>query len=470
MRFNRIESFALCLGLALLLMTGSAMAGTVTATDVTYAREQAYPGRTYTLPAGNTIAHKMGVIRNSSQDFFVDLSLSSGAFAGGLATDDLTLTVIPAGGYVVSIIGPTTGSTIRFYVNVVVDPGPQPPTVTESVTFDTSGWLVTDSNDVLGGGGHIDATILTVEASTNFEFDTAGDKTDEWLWGGNVLDEVVNLTATSATIDVNTVRKYFVAGINGGDTTVQDNGAQLGVLGYSNTIYGANGTLYTLAGSSMVRVFITGDLSGVSNITWNGVGYYSLSSTQAEIRVYGGNPILNGNMEPIQITVDGTTTLASRVLKISVYLEIEESPYPYDDLYDRYILGETVLTTWSPNGTILLTNWTNGNWAVLNGRIYLWNPSSVDGEVTIRVFTLPLGFGGSTLVGTLEAGTLKTLSGVNLRVGEDILVPLGITAPYTTNGGNLVIEVTIAAPGCNGYSQVFSSGFAYGTVQLQHIN
>ncbi len=35
MRFNRIESFALCLGLALLLLTGSAMAGTVTAADVT---------------------------------------------------------------------------------------------------------------------------------------------------------------------------------------------------------------------------------------------------------------------------------------------------------------------------------------------------------------------------------------------------------------------------------------------------
>jgi hypothetical protein len=469
MRFNRIESFALCLGVALLLMTGSAMAGTATADDVTYAREQAYPGRTYTIPAGNTIVHDMGVIRNSSQDFFVDLSLSSGAFAGGLATDDLTLTVIPAGGYVVSIIGPSTGSTVRFYVNVTVDPGPQPPTVTESVTFDTSGWLVTDTSDVLGGGGSISATVVTKDSATNIEFDPVGDNTDEWLLSKNVLADV-DLTATSATIDVNTMRVHFVAGINGGDTTVQDNGAQLGILGSSSTIYGANGTLYTLAGSSMVRVFITGDLSGVTNITWNGVGYYSLNGSQAEIRVYGGNPILDGNLEDIQITVDGETALAARILKISVYLDIEESPSPYDDLYDRYILGETVLTTWSPNGTILLTNWTNGNWAALNGRIYLWNPSSVDGEVTLRVFTLPLGFGGSTLVGTLEAGLLKSESGVNLRVGEDILVPLGITTPYTTNGGNLVIEVTIAAPGCNGYSQVFSSGFAYGTVQLQRIN
>ena len=52
---------------------------------------------------------------------------------------------------------------------------------------------------------------------------------------------------------------------------------------------------------------------------------------------------------------------------------------------------------------------------------------------------------------------------------EDILTPLGITTPYTIDGGNLTLELTILAPAVRGTAQVFSSDFGFGTYPLQEI-
>ncbi len=56
---------------------------------------------------------------------------------------------------------------------------------------------------------------------------------------------------------------------------------------------------------------------------------------------------------------------------------------------------------------------------------------------------------------------------VNLKLVENILTPLGITTPYTTDGGNLTLEFTIQAADVRGAAQVFSSDFAFGTYPLQ---
>ena len=45
----------------------------------------------------------------------------------------------------------------------------------------------------------------------------------------------------------------------------------------------------------------------------------------------------------------------------------------------------------------------------------------------------------------LDLGTLEARSALNLKLAEDILTPLGITTPYTTDGGNLTLEFTIEA-------------------------
>ena len=121
--------------------------------------------------------------------------------------------------------------------------------------------------------------------------------------------------------------------------------------------------------------------------------------------------------------------------------------------------------------TLLVANFSNGNNGAFNSRVYLWNPSTSAGQVTVRVFTLPLTTGiARELTGPpLDLGTLEARSALNLKLVEDILDPLGIALPYTTDGGNLTLEFTIQAVDVRGVAQVFSSDFAFGTYPMQEI-
>ena len=121
--------------------------------------------------------------------------------------------------------------------------------------------------------------------------------------------------------------------------------------------------------------------------------------------------------------------------------------------------------------TLLVANFSNGNNGAFNSRVYLWNPSTSAGQVTVRVFTLPLNTGiAQELTGPpLDLGTLEARSALNLKLVEDILIPLGIALPYTTDGGNLTLEFTIQAADVRGAAQVFSSDFAFGTYPMQEI-
>ena len=122
--------------------------------------------------------------------------------------------------------------------------------------------------------------------------------------------------------------------------------------------------------------------------------------------------------------------------------------------------------------TLLVANFMNGNNGAFNSRVYLWNPSASAGQVTVRVFTLPLTTGiARELTGPpLDLGTLEARSALNLKLVEDILDPLGIALPYTTDGGNLTLEFTIQAVDVRGAAQVFSSDFAFGTYPMQEIS
>jgi len=121
------------------------------------------------------------------------------------------------------------------------------------------------------------------------------------------------------------------------------------------------------------------------------------------------------------------------------------------------------------NETILVATFMNGNNAVLNSRIYLFNSSDTAGDITVRVFRLPLLSGvPQELTGTpLPLGSLGAKSALNIKLAEDILVPLGIALPYTNDGGNLTVEFTVGAEKVRGVAQVFTSDFAFGTYPLQ---
>ncbi len=119
-------------------------------------------------------------------------------------------------------------------------------------------------------------------------------------------------------------------------------------------------------------------------------------------------------------------------------------------------------------GSILVANFMNGNNAFLASRIYLVNPSSSAGTVAVRVFTLGHE-GASSLLGTVDLGTLEATSARNIKLAEDILAPLEIPLPYTDNGGNLTLEFTIGVSGVHGTAQVFNHALSLGTYQLQGI-
>ena len=122
--------------------------------------------------------------------------------------------------------------------------------------------------------------------------------------------------------------------------------------------------------------------------------------------------------------------------------------------------------------TVFVANFLNGNNDAFNSRVYLWNPSTSAGNVTVRVFTLPLTGGvAQELTGTipLSLGTLGARSARNVKLAEDILTPLGVTMPYTTDGGNLTLEFRIRAPDVVGAAHVLSPSFSFGTYPLQAL-
>ncbi len=123
------------------------------------------------------------------------------------------------------------------------------------------------------------------------------------------------------------------------------------------------------------------------------------------------------------------------------------------------------------NETILVANFMNGNNAFLNSRVYLFNSSDIAGDITVRVFRLPLGSGvpQELTITPLSLGTLGPKSALNIKLAEDIPTPLGIPLPYIDDGGNLTLEFTIGSNNVRGVAQVFSGDFAFGTYTLQEI-
>jgi hypothetical protein len=119
--------------------------------------------------------------------------------------------------------------------------------------------------------------------------------------------------------------------------------------------------------------------------------------------------------------------------------------------------------------TVLVGTFFNGNNSALNSRAYLWNPTTADTTITARVYTLPL-TGPSTLLGTINLGILNARSGKNIKIAEEILFQLGLSLPYTNDGGNLLVEFTLGADNVRGTAQVFSSNMAFGTYPLEVMN
>ena len=124
--------------------------------------------------------------------------------------------------------------------------------------------------------------------------------------------------------------------------------------------------------------------------------------------------------------------------------------------------------------TVLVANWISGDTRFFKSRVYLWNPSTSAGEITVQVYNMPRPGPfdppeASELLGTLNLGTLEAESARNIIV-EQVLSEL-IPVPYTALGGNLTLVFTIGAAGVRASAQVFNNSLtlAFGTYPLQVI-
>jgi hypothetical protein len=464
------------------IMVGNAYAQT-DATEVEYAREVGEEDAEYTLPM-NTVAREMGVLRSMGDSFVVTVALSDNAeFVSGVDRDDLSMTgtnyeraSLPGGDV------DDKDTEVEFLVEVIMTEVMFP-----TITINTMGWVIRDVDDVLGGGGSISISVSTRDAGSGIALDP-GSESDTWLTSefAVVTDDFV---ATTATIDVGTNRVNFVATISA-DSLTMDVGATLGI-GKNDGPLNLNGTIYGLDADSDVILTISGNLIGIDNIHWGGEGGEggedvdidddAIDAGEAVITIAGNSGLFDGTARGFTITVDDETSLAPRTLTLTVDLDLD--PDRTDTSGDGSSARELVsgtLTVWSLNGTILITNFINGNSNEFRGRVYLWNPpTSVAGVVTVRVFSLAIPgaatLNDSELLGTVElSDTLGPLGpgvALNIRLAEDILVPLGMN-PYTDTGGNLVLEITVESHGVTGYSQTMANDLSltFGTVPLSIIN
>ena len=470
MKSNRLKIVALCLGVALLVMTGSAMAGTTafnTGTSLKFAREVGQANQLYTLPAGFTVTRTVGV--PLSESFMVVVTLDGGAkINSGPANGNLTVTTTTGTVGTINIFsGGTNSATVTYYVTITA-----PITSQATLNLAVAGWVIKDVSNVLGGGGTINISVTT-QTTLGSAFDSGTDSVG--LIAGS-YGVAINpaLSAGAAVIDVGSNRFNFTS-VTGKSTTTTDIGASLGIRKTTTAspfVYTTDGSVYTLTNLSSIQLLITataGDLTGIKSVNW--------ASTTASVptagwtspitlTVGGGSTSFDEIAKTITITVDGSTTLVTRTLAVQVNW-LSGGGLEGTTGGSRTLLAATTMTTWTLNGTVLIAPWTTGNNALYNGRIYIFNPSSLVGSVVAQVYTLPVGMGGSTLLGTISLGTLPASSGTNIRVAEDLLANIsGVTLPYTTNGGNLVIKFTINATNVVGYSQVFGSTLAFGTSPL----
>jgi len=157
-------------------------------------------------------------------------------------------------------------------------------------------------------------------------------------------------------------------------------------------------------------------------------------------------------------------------------IELTSTALGLDDCADlQNLIGRGASVTHNVNcdATVLVANFMNGNNAILNSRVYLYNGSNKAGDVTVRVFTMPISGGTRQELTTtpLPLGSLGPNEAFNIKLDVDILgtAGLGLTLPYVTDGGNLMLEFTVTAPKVTGAGQVFSSDLAFGTYPLQVI-
>ena len=372
-----------------------------------------------------------------------------------------------------------------------------------SVTF-TGGFTQTQGNPSLYKSG--DKSFMVTQGNTaTITFETPAASVTLWLidqFSGNpsvltVRDQnnqvISTFNATTSFVKVNIVPG---CGQSVGSMTLQNNGTGMAVIddfGFTagqassgettliaNFMNGNNATFSSRvylwnpsanAGEVCVRVFTLPLQGGTAQ---------ELTAAARSLGSLGARSALNIKLAedilaPSGITLPYTTDDGDLTLEFTIHAAgVKGAAQVFTNsqtlAFGTYPLQEIPTSNVSP--TVLVANFMNGNTDSLNSRVYLWNPSASAGDVTVRVFTLPIAGGLAEELTTtpLDLGSLGAKSALNIKLAEDILDPLpGITTPYKTDGGNLTLEFTIGAADVRGAAQVFNNSLtlAFGTYPMQ---
>jgi photosystem II stability/assembly factor-like uncharacterized protein len=251
---------------------------------------------------------------------------------------------------------------------------------------------------------------------------------------------------------------------NGGSTVLVSNFMNGNDGDFNSRVYLFNPS--QTAGNVSVRVFTLPLRGGtVQELTTTPLSLGTLASRSA-LNIKLAEDILTPLQIPLPYITDGGNLTLEFTIQAAAVVGAGQV-FSSDFAFGTYPLQEVPATS-AGSPTVLAANYVNGNNSTLNSRVYLFNPSQSAGDITVQVYTLPLRTGTAQQLGTpRNLGSLAARSAVNIKVVEDILTPLGITTPYTTDGGNLTLEFTIQAADVRGAAQVFSSDFAFGTYPLQ---
>jgi len=438
-----------------LLLTGPALAQTafVSGEDTRYlVAEMGEDDLVWQIPNGSQLQDTYGFIAGTT-NFFIDIDLGNAA-TWVSATPAVTVTIDQAGGGADYTLG---GTLSRVLVNgdatfrVSWDSVANPITQFAVATLQIDNLALTDVGGQAQNEGPVTVTLTTRDAFTGVEVDDNGSADTITLFAGKAFWEETDIDATDAEINTAGGRLNF----NSPDGTVTDVGAKIDLVDNSGDmdIYDPDGILFTAAKwfASAVTTFDDGiSLDGIDDFT---AAAWMSGPESITMTVYDGTS--NG----LTITVDGTTSLAPRVIDAAVVITVTQhgTASVGTRTFDRGSGLE--VSEWGLDAEVFFAEWLQSNTdapdgsdssGVFKSRIYITNHTGTAGGVQVRVMRSDRSGDAtdtSADLGTTAITDLPVLpaNGTLIIRWEDVLAIAAITTspPDTTGGGNTAAEITV---------------------------
>jgi hypothetical protein len=465
-------SLAACIGVALLLLSGNAMAG-ITASHSpvlpTYALQVGGAGVTYTITPAASFTRQIQATRNQynapNSSFLLRVDLQSGfVFAnGGLPKPtDISYTSTPAGGINVAGVeiydgGQAGDPYVRYYIPTSAGTGVAFTSATLTIT--PNNWKITDQAGYLTGGHtvvkYMDVQALLFDAGNATQFDDSFVEPSDTAHLFRVANGVEAAVADLGhkLIDLETTRLNFV----GHDKLFDDTSAL--DLQPAPGVLGLNGAQYVFGTEVGFVVTISGNLSGIVDCRLNpGLPTERVSSTCVFNIPGTPTPWTGfGGYIRVKINVNGTTPLDSRTLNVTITDTTNHAPIISNDTQ----LASTPLTVWAYKGSLLVSSYANANTNNFRTRFYVWNYDEDASSILVRVMTLPIN-GNTTPSVALGLGqvvyryNVPGHSGLTIRL-EDVLADVGAAGPQLgpDSNGNMYVEFSFGSERVTGWTQTF---------------